>query len=201
MAQFEKQTVIRVNVEIWKEIEGYEGYYAVSNYGNVKSLDRTIVRSDQRVTILKGRQLIPWFGKSTGYLYVTLSKFGVHKKHSVHRLIALAFIPNPENKKEVNHKDGNKLNNDLSNLEWCTPSENINHAYARGLITSIGNTHYNARKVINCRGQVFDTIKDAARHFSLKGKSGISDVCRGVNSHAGRYSDGTPIKWSYLNPN
>lgn len=68
---------------------------------------------------------------SSGYLMVSLSN---RKKHCIHKLLAAHFIPNPENKKQVNHKDGNKLNNQLNNLEWATPSENMKHAYKSGLI-------------------------------------------------------------------
>ena len=73
-----------------------------------------------------------WIG-ANGYLHVDIQEYGVPKKVALHRLLAIAFIPNPENKRTVNHKDGNKLNNDLSNLEWTTDSENIKHAYDNDL--------------------------------------------------------------------
>lgn len=99
--------------EIWKDIEGYEGVYHVSNLGRAK-----------RVTT--GRILKS--GKDRGgYLQVDLCKNGKHKTHRIHRLVAQAFIPNPENKPEVNHIDENKTNNMVSNLEWMTAKENSNH--------------------------------------------------------------------------
>lgn len=101
--------------EIWKDITGYEGLYKISNLGNVFS-----IRSN--------KTLIP-HSMGIGYLGVglyTKSK-GVNKK--IHKLIADYFIPNPENKKCVNHIDGNKLNNNINNLEWCTSLENNRHAW------------------------------------------------------------------------
>ncbi len=107
--------------ELFRDIEGYEGLYQISNLGNVRSFK----------AVSKGGNLKPVYRK--GYLTVTLRKNGVSKIHSIHRLIATAFIPNPDNLPCVNHKDGNKLNNDLSNLEWCTYSHNNKHAYKTGL--------------------------------------------------------------------
>ena len=113
--------------ETWKPIAGYEGLYEISNFGRVKSLSKVIGRRVKGETLLKVR-ISPY-----GYKMVSLCKEGKVFNASIHRLIADAFIPNPENKTQVNHKDGNKLNNDIKNLEWCTPSENINHAYKTGL--------------------------------------------------------------------
>lgn len=102
--------------EIWKDIKEYEGIYQVSNLGRVKSL-----KHSKEGKLLKGRVT----GK--GYLSVALFRNSVRKSNSIHRLVAEAFIPNPENKPEVNHIDENKLNNDVSNLEWVTSKENSNH--------------------------------------------------------------------------
>lgn len=108
--------------EIWIDIEGFEGLYQVSNLGRVRSLDR-LDGANRRLTgkILKG-------GKHNGgYLRVTLCKNSVVYAKSIHRLVAEAFIPNPENKPQVNHIDEDKTNNTVSNLEWMTSKENINH--------------------------------------------------------------------------
>jgi len=121
--------------EIWKSIEGFEGFYEVSNMGNVKGLDRVVLcrYSDGRTYIrpLKGKPLR--FDTKHGYLYVCLSKEGKLKNLSVHRLVAMAFLDNLENKPQVNHKDENKQNNKVNNLEWNTEKENTQHAIKHGL--------------------------------------------------------------------
>lgn len=103
------------DMEVFKYIEGYEGLYQISNYGNVKSL---------------------WYGKErilkpsadgNGYLFVNLYKDAKRKHHQVHRLVAQAFIPNPDNLPQVNHKDECKINNSVENLEWCTCEYNLNY--------------------------------------------------------------------------
>ena len=108
--------------ELFRDIGGYESLYQISNLGNVRSF----------TPLSKGGNLKPVYRK--GYATVILRKNGVSKIHSVHRLIAQAFIPNPLQLPYVNHKDGNKSNNDISNLEWCTHLENMRHAFKTGLI-------------------------------------------------------------------
>lgn len=184
--------------EMWKPIPGYEGLYEASTAGRVRSLSRSIRHARGGLRRVEGKILVPWFGKTTGYFYVTICKEGTRLKQSVHRLVAFCFVPNPEGKREVNHKDGIKTNNQADNLEWVTPAENIKHSYACGLTSAMGSTHYNAKKVINCRGQVFSTINEATAHFKIKSKAAISDVCRGLYSYAGRYEDGTRVAWKYL---
>lgn len=100
--------------EVWKDIEGYEGLYQVSSWGRVRSVFRYY-------KILRGLKT------TNGYLRVALCKNGKTKFHSVHRVVAQAFIPNPQNKPQVNHIDENKDNNHVENLEWCTAKENTNH--------------------------------------------------------------------------
>ena len=100
-------------MEIWKEIEGYAGLYEVSNCGNIRSLKF-------------GRKLNPVVN-SSGYKLISLSKEGKRKSFSVHRLVAEAFIPNYNNYPCINHKDENKTNNQVSNLEWCTQKYNCNY--------------------------------------------------------------------------
>lgn len=113
-------------LEIWKPIKNYEGLYEVSNLGKVKSLSKRKGFIETTDIVLKPRNI-------KGYLSVHLSKKGITKNLLIHRLVALAFIPNPEDKPEVNHIDGNKKNNCVSNLEWVTKSENDLHAYKLGL--------------------------------------------------------------------
>lgn len=115
--------------EIWKDIEGYEGLYKVSNLGNIKSLDRT----DCSGRKIKGK-IIKQSQNRGGYKYIKLHKNSEIKNVSVHRLVAVAFVENIHEKKCVNHIDGNKHNNNSNNLEWVTQSENIKHAYDNELI-------------------------------------------------------------------
>ena len=119
-----------IGVEQWKDIRGYEGKYQVSSLGRVRSLDRTITRAASRVrgpynAKLKGKILSLVHGTG-GYLLVPLGKDSLSNR--VHRLVAEAFIPNPEGKPFVNHIDGDVTNNEISNLEWCTNQENQLHA-------------------------------------------------------------------------
>lgn len=117
--------------EIWKDIKGYEGLYQISNFGNVKSLDRYIINKNGDKQYFPGKYLTQ--GVSDNYLKVTLSKSNKQRTFRVHILVARTFIPNPENKPEVNHMDGDKSNNRVDNLEWNTRSENELHAYKNGL--------------------------------------------------------------------
>lgn len=114
-------------MEIWKDIKGYEGLYQISNKGRLKRLGKhrkTPIGKDRwyKERILKGGT------HTNGYKFTTLTKDGVEKYHSIHRLVANHFIPNPENKKCVNHKDCVRDNNVVDNLEWVTHSENILHS-------------------------------------------------------------------------
>jgi hypothetical protein len=111
-----------MTTEVWRDIQGYEGLYQVSSHGRVKSLKR-------------GGRLVVLTISKFGYQCISLYKKYHRLPVKVHRLVAEAFIPNTENKSQVNHKDGNKTNNHYSNLEWVTPSENISHAYKNGLKT------------------------------------------------------------------
>ena len=105
--------------------------YQVSNYGNIKSLARQ--RRNSKGIYMQKEKLLSLTNTSTGYKKVELVKNGKKKSYKVHRLVAMAFIDNPENKPQVNHIDGNKINNHVDNLEWVTSSENCIHAYNTGL--------------------------------------------------------------------
>ena len=104
--------------EIWKDIEGYEGLYQVSNLGRVKSLKYNKTGRERILKIDKNKN---------GYLYILLYKNNKRKHYRIHRLVANAFIENPNNYPYINHKDECKSNNNVNNLEWCSPKYNINH--------------------------------------------------------------------------
>lgn len=116
-------------MEIWKDVIGYENMYQVSNFGNIKSLKRKKWNGydyQDVVEKLLSQKL------HQGYKYVNLCGFGKQKLIGVHRLVAIAFIDNPDNKGYVNHKDNNPSNNHVDNLEWCTQKENIQYAVSQG---------------------------------------------------------------------
>ena len=156
-------------MEIWKDIEGYEGLYQVSNKGRVKSLNygRT------------GKEKILRPGKNNdGYLIVILYKNGKKKNFRIHRLVAKAFLTNPNNLLEVNHRDENKENNHVENLEWCDRKYNINYGSRteRSSESRKGKKHkkHKLKKQILCveTGEIFDTSQDVINiMFNGKGYS------------------------------
>ena len=117
-------------MEQWKDIPGYEGYYEASSIGGIRSKRRLIIRSDGKKITLKRKKLKFHLQR---YLGVKIYKNGIPKNFKVHRLVALTFIPNPENKPQINHLNGIKIDNGVDNLEWVTQSENMLHAYKTGL--------------------------------------------------------------------
>lgn len=116
-------------MEKWKPIKDYEGFYEVSNKGNVRSLDREFINSLGRRVVFKGTTLSPRYVNN--YLAVVLNKQGTKTTKKIHRLVAETFLDNPNNLPCVNHKDEIKCNNEESNLEWCTHSYNQNYGTCR----------------------------------------------------------------------
>ena len=118
--------------EIWKDIKGFEGMYQISNLGRVRSLDRYVKNKTSNRNIKRGKILKSWI--LHGYELVALSKNSKNHYKRVHRLLAEAFIPKEDEKYDiVNHKDGNKSNNKIENLEWCTQKQNVQHAIKNNL--------------------------------------------------------------------
>lgn len=110
-------------IEIWKDIPEYEGLYQVSNLGRVKSL-----RFRNNVCDKEKEHIMALNKKDNEYLYVSLSKNGIRKNKYVHRLVATCFIQNTNDYEVVNHKDENKTNNNVNNLEWCSQKQNVKHS-------------------------------------------------------------------------
>ena len=126
MDNSDNQTIENLDGEIWKDIEGYEGYYQVSNRGRVKSLERDVVKKDGTIIHCNEKLKINVHDQK-GYQMVKLHKNGSGSMKKVHRLVAQAFIPNPNNLPQVNHMDEVKSNNSVDNLEWCDSKYNNNY--------------------------------------------------------------------------
>lgn len=178
--------------EIWKDVKEYEGYYQVSNLGRIRS-------------VFRYKKVLKMFhNKDNGYVYAILYKNKREKCCRVHRLVAQAFIENSLNKPFVNHKDGNKENNCVDNLEWCTVKENTQHAIKNGLLKipkgeenhmyrKYGDKHWNSKKVINIdTGKIYNSFGEIARELNITNASNIVANCKGKKKSAYGYH------WQYL---
>lgn len=181
--------------EIWKDITGYEGLYQVSNLGRVKSLSINGItkkgfKSVKKEKILKAGKT---GCKNSQYLGVVLRKKGKSKSTYVHRIVATAFIPNPENKKTVNHKDLDKLNNKATNLEWATYKENIQHSWENGACTphSVkGIDHWKNKLTENQVREIKSLFNKKMKIREIAEKYGVSFGC----ISAIKYN----ITWKYI---
>ena len=184
--------------EIWKDIEGYEGLYQVSNYGNIKAF---YYKGKKHQTLLRKS-----VGK-LGYEMVGLNKNGVHKTFTVHRLVAQAFIPNPDNKPCIDHINTDKTDNRVENLRWCTQKENLNNPLTkeiwgethkgRVVLSTRGGKHHNAKKIHQfTKDGIFikewSTPIEAARELGYRCSTTIRDCCRGKQKTAGGFI------WKYV---
>lgn len=177
--------------EIWENIDGYEGLYQISNRGRVKSLERV----DENNHPIKERIMKP--SMSLGYLYVGLRKQGKQKRMRIHRLVAAAFIPNPNNKEEVGHKDETRTNNYADNLEWVSKKENNNMPLHKERVriaclnrreqisrymseSQKGSSNSAARKVI-CDNKIYGCILECADYYGV-GYSRMKAWLRGQNA-------------------
>lgn len=162
---------------VWKPIRGYEGSYEVSSDGRVRGVDRTVKRSTSPRRV-NGVEIKPHRSNS-GYKFVLLRNAGKQKPFYIHRLVAAAFVPNPNGLNVVNHIDEDKDNNCADNLEWCSHGQNMAHAGG-------GRRRVAARmkpvSVIDADGHetVFESIHAAASYFKCD-PSHVSRVCRRVN--------------------
>ena len=183
-------------MENWKDIQGYEGFYQVSDCGNVKSLARDVYNPRGNVYHLEEKILVPLLN-SKGYQFVHLYKNGTSKAILIHRLVALAFIPNPENKPMINHKDENPLNNCVNNLEWCTAQYNANYGTRNERIIQNRRSYKlgdNPKaKAVFCveLNKTFDCAKRAEKELGIWGTS-IIKVCKGKAKTTGGFH------WRYV---
>lgn len=159
--------------EIWKDIEGYEGLYQVSNLGQVKSLNYKRTGKEKILSLNK---------KKNGYLLASLCINKKQKKFLVHRLVANTFIPNPSDLPQVNHIDQNKLNNKVDNLEWCDNRYNTRYSRAKKVVC------YKDNKLIKVYDALIDVDKDGFKY---------SSVCRCCNNIYG-YKSHLGFQWKYL---
>lgn len=151
--------------EIWRDISGFDDNYQISNTGKVKSKERIV--SNACRTYLKKEQILKNQVMKDGYSCVVLRESGKKKLLKIHRLVATAFIPNPTNLPCINHIDGDKLNNQVENLEWCTFKYNTNHAIKNGLKPLVCGRNIQKVFQLNCGdlavSQVFDNIAEASK--------------------------------------
>lgn len=182
--------------EVWKSIVGHGDFYMVSNKSRFLILKRSIPTSTG-VRSYRSK-IVPTRVGAYGYLYVPLFTNGKIRFKAAHRYIAKAFIPNPDNKPQVNHKSGIKTDNRVENLEWCTRSENVKHAFSIGLSkinkeqrdrfvkmakNATGGNNPSSVKVINTEsGVVYETVSEAARSIDMKISTLVMKL-RGVNKN------------------
>lgn len=182
--------------EIWKDIKGYEGMYAVSTHGRVKVYAHTTTNSFGVDCPFRERIMKPRVS-SNGYYYVGLGRTKNREQVAIHRLVAQTFIPNPLNKPQVNHIDADKHNNNVENLEWVTISENLKHCYKLGLNSwnpKKGNPMIPVLKLDMFTGNAierFPSIADAQRSVNKYGKSAIRHCC------IGRIKSAYGFRWVY----
>ncbi len=182
-------------MEKWKEIKGFENLYLISNMGNVKSLGNGLSTNPKN----KVERIMKINSHSSGYQKVKLLKDGKPYHMLVHRLVAANWISNPMNKKEVNHKDGNKSNNCVDNLEWATSSENKMHAVQMGLIIQKRSSENKQSKKVaqlDLNGElikVFDCINDIKRELGFN-SFGIIKCCKKEK----KYNTAYKFKWQYV---
>lgn len=165
--------------EVWKDVVGYEGYYQVSNLGRCRSLDRCINHpiSKNGKKMLNGR-ILSLCKCGSGYLMASFSLDGKRKFEMVHRIVAKAFLPNPDNLPEINHIDEDKTNNCVDNLEWCTSKYNANYG-ARN--AKAGEKHRKAVVQKDLQGNIikkWSNLTEACMSCGADASS-VGRVCRG----------------------
>jgi hypothetical protein len=171
------------NTEQWKPILGFEGFYEISSQGRVRSVDR-IIHDRLRDRLLKGKIIVAGLdSKHLGYKHCTLYKEGKAVTIKVHRLVAQAFIPNPNNYPIINHKDYNPSNNNVENLEWCTYKYNSNYG-------NIGEKRGTKIAQLGESGEilrVFGSVREAARLYGVHDTAIFHAIERGQRGGGHRW--------------
>lgn len=210
MARYKHYKLLN-EVEVWKDVIGYEGLYIVSSMGRIKSLDRIIATSNGKNQLHKGK-MMKLLDNGNGYFFVRIKG----KISYIHRLVAKAFIPNPDNLPEVDHIDTNKGNNKVGNLKWASRKDNCNNELTRSHITEAQKgrkvSEETKRKLSeSCKGRkhteearrkiseaqykkvycieldrIFNSIKEASNELKINGGH-ISSCCRGKRKTCGGY--------------
>lgn len=187
MGKFKLRILTDIGIEVWQDIEGYEGYYKVSNYGRVKNAERKVWNGRGYYTI---KETVKSPSLNRGYLQIKLSKNNTDKMYLVHRLVADTFISNFSNFPCINHKDENKENNRVENLEWCTVEYNnrYNGRYDR-VSKKMGNIVQQIKdgKVV----KEYQSCRQAARELNIH-PCHIAECARGIRSSYGGYA------WKYV---
>lgn len=176
--------------EIWKPVVGYEGLYEVSNLGRVRSVERTVKGVDGKVS-RRISVVLSCYKNDRGYCLVGLCRNNRSKCFRLHRLVAMAFIPNPDNLPEVNHKDENKLNNRVDNLEWCTRGYNVRYGTAK---YRIGKASWVPVVSIDKNGNetLYESMTAAAKITGIRDSS-IGQCC----SNYGNHKTAGGLRWRY----
>ena len=172
-------------MEEWRDIKGYEGLYKVSNLGRIKSLN---------YGGCKGREgILKPIIDNGGYCRIFLYKNNKKRKFIVHRLVAQAFIPNPNNLPQVNHKDENKANNCVNNLEWCDCKYNQNYGTRN---KRIGKT-LGKKTLCVTTSEIFNSTTEASIKYGVDNRR-ISECCNKKRNSAGTLPTGEKLKWMYI---
>ena len=165
--------------EEWRDIPNFEGYYQASSLGNIRSVERTVVHKDGKVTVFRGKVLKQKINYK-GYAVVYLSKNCKKYSSLVHRLVAFAFIKNPKDHPQINHINGAKEDNRIENLEWCTNQQNCAHAHEIGIVNGAKGERVGTSKLK--RHEVLFIIDSYPNQFSAK------EICALFNMHRGEPS-------------
>ena len=214
MEIYKNYSLENLDGEEWRDIEGYEGLYQISNMGRVKSLEKTCNTYNGKgefCRTVKERIRVQSFTHA-GYLQVCLSKNGIHKTQRIHRLVAKAFLDNPLNKETVDHINTIRTDNRACNLKWATQSEQFTDneiSKERMRISRSENGRKTAKerqklmvealkRKVRCitTGKIFNSVTEAAKYYNAP-RSHIGSCCKGKCKTAGKLPDGTSLKWEY----